>query len=335
MILVIGATGFVGTYLIDELLRQEKKIIATGRNIENDKYFQSLKNVTCINLNISNSFDFKKLPKKGIKTVIQLAGLMPANVKKEDYDPYKYIDVNIKGTLNILEYCRENDIERMIFTSSESDISKKYGTDLHLDEKTTRAINYNNDHTIYAISKIAAMDLIEHYSQKYGIIGISFRLPNIFGYGQLLEIYHNGEKTLNGFGTFLKKAIHGETIEIWGNPKLGRDVVYIKDLISMITNAIYSPKARGLYCVGTGIKTTLEEEVKTIVKVFSKSDNISKIIYKPEMPSIRNYIYDIKKAKTELNYIVKYPFYEMLNDWKHEMELNRFPHLRYRIKEIL
>ena len=333
MIIVIGAESFIGTYLVDALAQRNENLIVTGRKIEKNPYFNSLNNVVPINLDITNKNDFKKLPQKEINTIIHLAGIMPANVDLNDYDPYKYIDVNIKGTLNILEYMRTAKVSKIIYTSSESDIAMQYGNYEILNEEIPRAINYNNDHTIYAITKIASMDLIEHYSQKYNLKGIYFRLPNIFGYGQLLEHYIDGKKVLNGFGTFLLKSIKGDDIEVWGDPNKGRDIVYVKDLVQMFIGAIDSEKARGLYCVGTGIKTTLLEQIEGIIKVFSKHKK-PKLIFKHEKPSIREYVYDVTKAKRDLGYTPKYTYIEMLKDWKREFELNRFPHLEHRVKVL-
>jgi len=331
MIIIVGAESFIGTYLVDSLSKLNKNLIVTGRTIESNIFFNSLNNVQTINLDISNKEEFDKLPTDNVDVVIHLAGIMPANVSKDEYNPFKYIDVNINGTLNILEYSRKNSIKKIIYTSSESDISEQYDKYEIINEEIPRAINYNNDHTIYAITKIASMDLIRHYSEKYNMRGIYFRLPNIFGYGQLLEHYKDGKTVLNGFGTFLDKALRGDEIEIWGDPNIGRDIVYVKDLVQMIVKAINSPVANGLYCVGTGVKTSLLEQVEGITDIFSPKDLKSKIIFDSNKPSVRSYIYSIKKAQKDLGYQVKYPYKLMLEDWKKEMELNRFPHLEKRI----
>jgi len=337
MIIIIGAESFIGTYLVDALVKLNKELVVTGRSIESNNFFKSLNKTTVINLDISKEIDFKKLPTENVEAIVHLAGIMPANVEENDYNPFQYIDVNIKGTLNILEYCRLNKVKKIIYTSSESDIAEQYNRYEILNEDIPRAINYNNDHTIYAITKIASMDLIKHYSEKYNIQGIYFRLPNIFGYGQLLEHYKDGKKVLNGFGTFLNNAMKGYDIELWGDPGKGRDIVYVKDLVQMIVKAIFTSNANGLYCVGTGVKTTLLEQVEKIIEVFSPHEiqKKSKIIFKKNKPSVRSYIYDVTKAKKDLGYKVQYPYEKMLKDWKKEFELNRFPHLRKRVDLLL
>ena len=117
----------------------------------------------------------------------------------------------------------------------------------------------------------------------------------------------------------IKKAIEGEPIEIWGDPTIAKDIVYVKDFIQMIEKAINSKTAQGMYNVGTGMPTTLEEQIKGIIEVFSKPDKKSSVIYRPEMPSQTSYFYDISRTKDDLHYEVEYPYLEMLRDMKKEM----------------
>ena len=105
--------------------------------------------------------------KKNIFAVVDLAGLMPARMK--GYEPYKYIDVNITGNFNILEYCRINKVDRILYAQSFGDI-KDYGeTELVLKADMTPKFNYNTDHTIYVMTKNFAADMIKNYNQRYNI----------------------------------------------------------------------------------------------------------------------------------------------------------------------
>jgi nucleoside-diphosphate-sugar epimerase len=73
MVIIFGASSFIGTYLVDELVKKGKKIIVLGRNIENLQYFRNLENVKAINFNIQNLKDFKKLPNNDIEAVVHLS----------------------------------------------------------------------------------------------------------------------------------------------------------------------------------------------------------------------------------------------------------------------
>lgn len=328
MIVVIGASSSTGVYLIDELVAQKRDVFATTKT-KYDSKFYSDKGVSYAKLDISIEADFEKLPKENVEAVILLAGLLPANLTVYDPKDYKdYVDINIRGTLNVLEYCRKVK-SKIIFASSHSDVSGLWNSNRAITEEDPRKINYKGDHAVYIISKIAALDLVEHYHQEYGVQGISFRLPAIYGYHPRVGMYIGNKFVKAGFVIFLEKAIKGEPIEIWGNPKKGKDIVYVKDVVGAFIKAADSSTAFGLYNIATGICTTLEEEVRGIIDVFSEPGHPSQISYNPNKPDTLSYLYDISKAKRDFGYEVKYPFKKMLEDYKKEIQLfpPRFPEL--------
>jgi UDP-glucose 4-epimerase len=267
-------------------------------------------------LNISKKEEFEKLP-VDVDCVVLLAGMMPARM--EGYDPYKYININITGTLNTLEFCRVNNIPKIIFAQSHSDVAGHWNTGEYIKHDANRILNFKGDHAVYIISKTTAVDLIEHYHQEYGIQSIVFRLPTIYCYCPDDTMFVNGIKKKIAYLTIIKQAIEGEPIEIWGDPNIAKDIVYVKDFIQMIEKAINNKTAQGMYNVGTGMPTTLEEQIKGIIEVFSESDKKSSIVYRPEMPSQTSYLYDISKTKNDLHYEVMYPYIEMLKDMKEEI----------------
>jgi len=172
----------------------------------------------------------------------------------------------------------------------------------------------------YIISKIAGINFIEGYSRDYGIQGIFLRFPGIRGYGSR-DTHYNCV-----FHQFIQKAIRSEPIEIWGEHKTVRDLVYIKDVVAAIIGALKSKNAKGLYNIGSGKGMTIEEEAKAIIKAFSPPDNPSEIIYRPDIEEVRkrSYIFDISKAKRDFGYSPKYSYEEALIDYKKEMKRGRF-----------
>jgi len=316
-IVIIGATGSTGLYLTDYLSKKDYKIYATGYKKRKDEYYRA-KNIDYISLDIADKDGFQKLPQDNVDCVVLLAGMMPARMK--GYDPYKYLDINIKGTLNVLEYCRKNKISKIIFALSHSDVYGHWNTGEYIKDDAERILNLKGDHAVYIISKVAAVDLIEHYHQDYGIQNIIFRLPTIYSYWPDSTYYVNGEKREVAYLLFPKKAMKGEKLEIWGDPNVAKDIVYVKDFIQLMEKAILSETAQGIYNVGTGIPTTLNEQIKGVIDVFCDKDNRSEIVYRPDKPTQTSFLYDITKAKKELGYEVKYPYIEMLKDMKKEME---------------
>ena len=122
----------------------------------------------------------------------------------------------------------------------------------------------------------------------------------------------------------IQRAIEGKDIEMWGNPNFGKDIIYVKDLCQMIFKSLWVNINTGTYNAGTGIKTTMREQIEGIIKVFSPKDNPSKIIECPNKKDCDDFVMDIQNAKEELGYEPEYDYLKYLEDYKKEMKLNRF-----------
>ena len=317
-ILVLGASGDTGRYFVEYFKENytgnEFEILASGTR--KTDYFDSI-GITYYQIDIRNKKDFDILP-DDIYAIVDLAGAMPARM--EGYDPQKYIDVNITGTLNVLDFCKKNKVDRILFAQSFGDI-KDYGeTELVLKADMPRNFSFKSDHTIYVMTKNFAVDMIEHYHQMYGIKKFIFRLPTIYLYSPIDHYYVDGKIRKIGYRILIDKAISGETIEVWGDPTRQKDMIYVKDFCQMLFKACFVDRNTGYYNVGTGIGTPLIDQIKGIIDVFSATGNKSKIILRPDMPNAPQYIMDITPAAEELGYEPKYDYISMLKDFKAEME---------------
>lgn len=317
-ILIFGASGDTGRYFVNYLLNNHVddtyEIIALGTK-EID--FFERKGVKYFQIDITEKGEFEKLP-KDVYAVVDLAGIMPARMK--GYYPQKYIDVNITGTLNILEFCRLNKVDRILFAQSFGDI-KDYGEDnIILTTELPRKFSFKTDHTIYVMTKNFAVDMIENYYQMYGLKRFIFRLPTIYLWSPIDHFYVDGQLRKIGYRTLIDNAILGKNIEVWGDPTRKKDMVYVKDFCQMLYKALLVNLDKGYYNVGTGIGTTLYDQIKGIISVFSPENKKSKMIMCPEKPNAPQYIMDIQPAVNELKYCPKYDYINMLKDFKKEME---------------
>ena len=193
-----------------------------------------------VDITQKNAFDC--LP-KDIYAVVDLAGAMPARMK--GYDPYKYIDVNITGTLNILEFCRKTGADRILFAQSFGDIKDHAEKDPLLTVDLPRKFSFKSDHTVYVMSKDFAVDLIENYHQMYGLKRFIFRLPTIYLYSPIDTYYVDGTNRKIGYRILIDKAAQGETIEVWGDPNRVKDMVYVKDFCQMLYKAVFADRTEG------------------------------------------------------------------------------------------
>lgn len=322
-IIVLGSAGNLGMYFMDylndNLDLKKYEVIATGTK---DEYPYEFYKGKYIKVDITKNEDFEKLPKENIHAVVDFAGILPAYLKRDD--PNKYIDVNIKGTLNVLNYCVQAKVDRIAYTQTWADLNGYLKDKKPLKPDLLRKPIFVGDHAIYTVTKCAAVDLIECYHQMYGIKNFIFRLPNIYLYSPEMYYYVNGEKKFISYRYLIQRAIEGKDIEMWGNPDLGKDVIYVKDLCQMIFKSLFVQLQTGVYNAGTGVKTTMREQIEGIVKVFSPKDKPSKIIECPEKKDCDDFVMDIENAKRELGYEPKYDYISYLEDYKKEMKQNKF-----------
>jgi UDP-glucose 4-epimerase len=328
MIVIIGATGFIGMYAVEEFINRGYEVLATGNNNEVAREYILSLGAKYMKLNINEEEDIQKLPVEDIEGVILLGGLLPANAKVNvdvEENAKDYILTNTVGTINILEYCKKNNISKIISTTSYADVFNSWNKDKALTENEPRNFLLTGDHAAYVISKNAATDLIDYYNYQHGLQGCVFRLPPVYGVGPHDVIYDNGISKKSGIATFIERAQRGEAIEIFGDPEVSRDIVYVKDVVVALVKAMRSEKSRGLYNITSGVGISLETQVKTVIEVFSK-DKVSEIVYKPETRNNSySYLFDISKAKIDFGYDPQFIDYKiMMDDYQMVMNSGKF-----------
>lgn len=330
MIIVIGATGFIGMYTVDELLRSGKEVIATGRNEKLGRKLEEM-GATFVKLDITDPDDFAQLPTEGVEGVIMPAGLLPANATADlenEENAADYFTVNTIGTINALEYCRKNGIKKLISTCSYSDVSGAWGKGYAITEEEPRDFKFTGDHAVYVISKNAANDVIEYYNQQHGMQGAVFRLPPVYGVGPHGTILVNGKPYKSGIATFIDHARAGEDIELWGDPHITRDIVYVKDVARAFRMALESDAIRGLYNMTSGTSLDLEDQAKAVIQVFGDGSG-SQVVYRPDKPNnTPSFLYDMSKAERDFGFTPQYTDYvEMMEDYRSELESGRWSDL--------
>ena len=321
-IIIFGATGSTGVYLTDylcEKLKDKYEIIAVGRR--KTDYFDRF-GIKYYSVDVCSKEEYKQIPTDDVYASVILSGVLPARMK--GYTPEDYVDVNIKGTLNIMEHLKHSGINRVIYTISISDLhgylpeNKEFLPDMPIRYK------YGTDHTIYAITKTAATQIIKTYFHDFGIRYFILRLPNIYLYSPEKEYYVDGELRKISYRYIIDRAINGEDIELWGNPDQKRDIVYVKDFCQFIYMALFADCESGYFNVGADLMVTMRDQIEGIIKVFSPKDNPSKIIPCPEKRSCDDSHMNIDKARELLGYEPEYDYISYLEDYKKEMNSDRF-----------
>ena len=230
----------------------------------------------------------------------------------------------MSGTLNVLDYCIKSSANRIVFAQSVADVSYLYGNNALIPADAPKRFPLDDDHSVYSICKNGAVCLIEHYYKRYNLKRFILRFPNIYVYHPNPFYYYDGVQKWQSYRYLIERAKHGLPVEIWGDPNLQRDIVYVKDCAQIIVKSLLASVDGGMYNVGTGIGTTMRQQIEGIVEVFSPQGSRSEIVECPEKPNSVSYIMDVSKTVTDLGYKPDYDYMAYLRDMKFEMETEPF-----------
>lgn len=329
--LVVGASSFIGAYVVEALLDANYDVVGTGRNPRFAKYYQDL-GVEYVPFDLDDPAGLDALP-TDVCFVAHLAGRLPANspfdLSTED-DAADYIRTNTLGTAFLLEWARKNGIDRIVSTTSYADVQNSWSATEPVREDWQRNFKMSGDHAAYVISKNASADLLFYYNEQYSMRNCVFRLPPVYGCGPHGSLRVNGAVKKSGIGLFVDKAKAGEPITVFGNADAAvRDIVYVKDVAQAFVRAGESEKASGLYNIGSGHAVSLREQAEAIADVFSGVAGTSKVCVDEGRPNgILPYSFDISRAVRDFGYAPEFTdFRDLMRDWKAEEDRGVMPAL--------
>ena len=291
--LVTGGAGFIGSFILKWLLTGDQHPIdkvyviddlSSGR-IENLNPFMGDKRLVFIQDDISHEESLSRLEDK-VDVIIHLAAIV--NVDQSFKDPLLVERVNIEGTLNVLEYAREKDVELIVFSSSAS----VYGEASKLPIKEEYCCNPLSP---YAVSKIAGEGYCKVYSDAYDLNIVVLRLFNVYGpYPYVTE--YSGVIT-----KFIRRVLGGEPPVIYGSGEQTRDFIYIEDVCRLMSLLI-SGRFRGfdVFNVGTGKSISINELAKMIIQISGKDLDIT--YDDPRPGDIKHSVADISKLTEKLGF---------------------------------
>lgn len=318
MILVFGATGYVGRYLCPYLKKKGYDVLALGRS-EKVKNFLEEREIKFQYCDLEDISAFDKIDTSDVEAIVDLS----ACLAELETPVEKFFRVNTLGAYRILEFARLNNIKKVIVTSSH-----KVYNDINKDGKISEkdGISFTGDHSPYIISKIAAENFVEYYNKDFGMQAIALRLTGVHGYGEILgHLNADGSYVKSTFEKFFEAALKGDRMEVWGNSEIKRDHIYIKDVLRAIEASITSGNAKGIYNIATGVGYSQLDEARALSEVFMTTKK-SEVVECPEKPGLsRGYIYDISKAKQEIGWEPEYvDLVEMLQDYKKEWKSKEY-----------
>lgn len=293
-ILVIGGAGFIGSHLLDELIKEDVAEIAIYDNFSrgtHDNIKDALKDSRVKVFELGGDImhiDILNEAVRGKDYVFHLAALWLLHCY--DY-PRSAFHVNIEGTFNVLEACVRHNVKKLIYSSSAS----VYGDAVEL--PMTEDHIYNNK-TFYGATKIAGEHMCRAFYNRYGLNYTGLRYMNVYGPRQDYKGAYIAVimKMLDRLDNNLPPVLYGDGSQSY-------DFIYSADAARANVCAMKSAATDSCYNVGTGVQTSIKEIAELILDI-TKSN--LKVQYEPQgVTFVTNRIGDPKKAEEQIGFKYK------------------------------
>jgi UDP-glucuronate 4-epimerase len=293
-VLVTGAAGFIGSHLVERLLNLRYQVV--GLDNFNEFYSPAVKRENIRALEAEEGFcmiegDIRDtdllariFSEHNISLVAHLAA--QAGVRPSLEQPVLYQDVNIRGTINLLEASRTYGVRQFVFASS----SSVYGLNSKIPFSEDDKVDYPT--SPYAASKLAAELYCRTYNHLYGLSVLALRLFTVYGPRQRPEM---------AIHMFTRMIDSGKEIPVFGNGTSKRDYTYVSDIVDGIFQALTS-QSQGfeILNLGNNHPVTLEYLIHLIEEALGKSAKIKNLPMQAGDVPIT--FAEISKAKTRLGY---------------------------------
>ena len=245
--IVTGGAGFIGSNLVDRLVKEGHKVIVLDNFVSGKRSNLShhlKKNVKIIRIDISNT---KKLYKyfKDVSYVFHLAGL--AEIVPSIKNPKKYFINNVLGTLNVLEAAKKVKVKKFIYAAS----SSCYGSPKKIPTSETDKINTQHP---YAFTKYLGEEAAIKYAKFFNMPNISCRFFNVYG-----PRLNTTSQYTAVFGNFLTQKKKMKPLTIIGSGNQTRDFIHVDDLTNAFIKLARSNLKNRIYNLGSGKETSINK----------------------------------------------------------------------------
>ena len=293
--LVTGGAGFIGSHLVDLLLKKNFKVRVvdnlSGGRLENINQHRNNKNFLFKKLDI-NEMSINEKIFKDTSYIFHLAG--KGDIVPSIENPLNYMMTNVIGTTKVLENCRNQKIKKFVYAAS----SSCYGL-----AKTPT----NEDHKIspeypYALSKLMGEQACFHWSKVYKIPTISIRIFNAYGPRVKTSGVYGAV-----FGVFFKQKLENKPLTVVGNGLQKRDFLNVKDVANAFYMSAISKRKNEVYNLGSGSPKKILDLIKLL--------GTNKVVKLPKRPGEPDCTWaDTKKIKRQINWKPNISFKNGVNE---------------------
>jgi UDP-glucose 4-epimerase len=295
---VFGASGFIGSHLVDGLLQHGYRVKALARHLPGliGTTAQAHSDLSLIPMDMADGLATQEAF-AGADVVFHLAsGSLPQSSNR---DPQADVQVNLIGALKMLEAARQAQVKRLVMVSSGGTV---YGD--------PQQVPINEEHPTdptcsYGICKLAIEKYVALYRQLHGLDGVVLRVANPYGERQRLDA------TQGVVPVFLGKALRGEPLQIWGDGTIVRDFLYVSDVVDALLAAASCKGEEYVFNVGSGEGLSLNQLV-TLLEV--ELQHSIAVEYLPSRSfDVATNVLCIDRAKRCLGWIPQVPVAEGLH----------------------
>ncbi len=280
--LVLGGTGFIGSYVVDRLLAQGHQVRVFSRAPE--RFRSPLPEV---DYRLADFDDIAALTAalQGVDVVFHLISTTIPGTSNQD--PVFDIESNLVATVRLLQMVRDSGVQKLVYLSSGGTV---YGI--------TEMLPIPEEHALhpicsYGIVKVAVENYLHMFQQLYGLDYVVLRASNPYGERQ----GHFGVQGV--IGTFLNRIMRGEELEIWGDGELVRDFVYARDLAGLCVAAGESDKV-GVYNAGSGEGHSIKEIIGYVEQAVGRQVIVN--LRESRNFDVPKVVLDISKANRTFNW---------------------------------
>ncbi|WP_054636647.1 NAD-dependent epimerase/dehydratase family protein [Thalassobacillus sp. C254] len=292
-VLVTGCAGFIGSTLVDSLLKQGYEV--TGIDCFTDNYDIRIKQKNMKPSSHHKRFNWIQgnLLSIDVKDLIEThpyvfhQAALPGVRKSWGEDFHAYVEHNIRATQKLLEAVKNSNMNKLVYASS----SSVYGT---MNGPTSEE-KLPAPYSPYGVTKLSAEHLCQLYQQNYGVPVISLRYFTVYGPRQRPDM---------AIHQFIKNILAGQPITIYGQGEQTRDFTYIRDAVEANIQAMDNGISGEAYNIGGGTKISVHDLIKIIETITCKK---AKINYLPKQPGDAEHTWaDITKARNDLQFSPSY-----------------------------
>jgi UDP-glucose 4-epimerase len=297
-VLVTGGAGFIGSNLVKNLVNEGNEVIVLDNFMSG--FRTNLDLFTSVRIVEGDVRDAELVNEvmKGIEVVFHLAASV-GNKRSIDF-PLDDAQINVIGTLNVLEAARKAGV-RKIVTSSSAGVFGELKT-----------MPIKEDHPIepdtpYGCTKLCEEKLCLSYAKLYDIEAVCLRYFNVYGPNQRFDAYGNV------IPIFVYKMLHCEPITIYGDGEQTRDFVHVDDIVQANIKAANSKGVNGAFNIASGKRITINNLVKLITKNYKDSVNVEYTNVRPG--DVLHSLADISLAQKQIGYKPTVDIEQAINEY--------------------